>query len=262
MTGLLATENISILKHILIYILISNRSLLILHADLITCFIESEIGHDRCNNRMICQASLLHQILSAYIHNTVTIYNISIFIYSDTSVCISIIGKSYIQLLLLYKCLKYFDVGRSAVRIDIHTIWFIINNISLRSKCIKDTLCDTGRTSIRTVKSYLHIFKRACSKGNQVSDITVSSCCIVNSTSNIFFCRQRYFPNFAINISLNFFFYLCLHLMSGTVDRLDTIIIIRVMAGGNHKPTIKVFCSYHVRHTRCCRNMKKICICS
>ena len=141
-SGLLSTKNISILKHVLINIFVANCSLLVLHTDLVTCFIESKVRHNCCNNRVVFQFSLLHEIFTTYINNAVSIYNISILIDCDTSVSISIISKSDIQMFLFYILLQNLDMCRTTVCINIHTIWLIVDHISFCSKCIEYTLCN------------------------------------------------------------------------------------------------------------------------
>ena len=51
------------------------------------------------------QASLLLHIFAADIHNTIAVYHISLFIYSDATVCISVIGKTYIAAFIYHKFL-------------------------------------------------------------------------------------------------------------------------------------------------------------
>ena len=95
-----------------------------------------------------------------------------------------------------------------------------------------------------------------------MSDITVSSCCIIYGSSDRLFLSKRNFSGFPINISFHFGFYFCFQLLTFTVDHFDSIIIVRVMACGNHDSAVKIFGSYHVRHAWSCCHMKKICICS
>ena len=63
-----------------------------------------------------------------------------------------------------------------------------------------------------------------------MTDITVSSCCIVNCAANALFCCQRDLINLPINISLDLRLNLSLHLMTFAVDYLDTIIIVWIVA--------------------------------
>ena len=261
-SGLLSTKNISILKHILINVLVTNCCLLILHTNLITSFIKSKVRHDCCNNCIVFQFSLLHEIFTTYIHNAVSIYNISILINCDTSVSISVISKSDIQMFLFYILLQNFDMCRTTVCINIHTIWLIVDYISLCSKCIEYTLCNAWRTTIRTVKSNSHILEGTCCKRDQMTDITVSSCCIVNCAANALFCCQRDLINLPIDISLDLCLNLSLHLMTFAVDYLDTIIIVWIVARWNHKSTVKIFCSYYIWNTWCGRYMKKVSVSS
>ena len=163
-------------------------------------------------------------------------------------------------MILFYILLQDFNVSRSTIGIDVRSVRLTVNYISLCSKCIIDTLGNHKRTTVRTVKSDFHILKWSCCKWNQISDVTVSSCCVINSTTNIFFFCQRQFVNLSIDICFNLSFYLCLQLVSFSIDHFNSVIIEWIMACRNHNSTVKVFCSCHIRNTRCCCYVKKICI--
>ena len=158
-TGLLSAENKAVLQHILIDILVAHCRLLISHSDLIARFVKTKIGHNGRYDRISCKASLLHEIFSADIHNAVAVHNIAVLIHCDTSVRISVIGESHIQLLLFHKLLEHFNVSGTAVRVDVRSVRFVVDDISFCSKCIEYALRDRKRASVCTVKTDPHILE-------------------------------------------------------------------------------------------------------
>ena len=159
MSGLLSAENEAVLQHVLIDILVSYCRLLIFHSDLITCLVEAKVGHNGRHDRIARKTSLLHKIFSADIHNAVAVHNIAVLIHCDTSVRISVIGESHIQLLLFHKLLEHFNVSGTAVRVDVRSVRFIVDDIGLCSKCIEYALRDRKRASVCTVKTDPHILE-------------------------------------------------------------------------------------------------------
>lgn len=58
----------------------------------------------------------------------------------DTAVCITIIGKAYIQSMIYNIFLQNFDMCGTAVSVDVCSIRLIVDHISLGSQRIKYTL--------------------------------------------------------------------------------------------------------------------------
>ena len=144
MTGLFTANHIAVCHHILADILIANGSLLITHSFTLQSFVKSHIGHHCGNNSISIQFPLLFQIFTADIHNLVTIDDISTMINCDTTVSISIIGKSNVQAIVYHIFLKDFDMGGSTVCIDVSSIRLIVDHISFRLKRLENTFCNCG----------------------------------------------------------------------------------------------------------------------
>ena len=175
MTGLLSADTMSILLHILINIFITNVCLLIVNASFVKGFVKTKVRHDSGNNRIIRQLAVFLHISAAYIKNQVTIDDFAVLIHSDTSVCIAVKSKTYIQLFLFDKILQHMDMCGATIRINIETIRMVIDHIRLGTKRIEYTLSNHPGTAVRTVKTDTHAFIRTCCQRNQVSNITISS---------------------------------------------------------------------------------------
>ena len=137
MTGLFSSENAVVLRHIFIYIFIPDRCLRIVDSGFVKCFVQSKVRHYSCNNRIILQFAAFLHILSINVKDRISVYQIALFIYAKTSVSISVISKSDIQSVLYYKLLQSFDMCRAGIVINVRSIRFCIDHISLRSKRIE-----------------------------------------------------------------------------------------------------------------------------
>ena len=79
--------------------------LLVAHSLTLQSFVQTKIRHHRRNNRIIAQFSLLLHIFSTDIHDEIAINGLTLMVYCNTAVRITIKGKSYIQTIFLYKLL-------------------------------------------------------------------------------------------------------------------------------------------------------------
>ena len=61
-------------------------------------------------------------------------------VYSNTAVCIAVIGKTDIQPVFNYILLQNYNVCRSAVCIDIGAVRLVVDHLGLRLKYIEYTL--------------------------------------------------------------------------------------------------------------------------
>ena len=180
----------------------------------------------------------------------------------QAAICISVVSKSDIQAFFLYECLQALDVGGSTVFVNIGSVRLVVNDIGLRTQCIENTLRDSRCTSVGTVKSDSHGLERSGRQGNKITDITVSSCCEIYRSSDVLSGSKRNLLGLAINVILDLLLNLCFQFVAAAIDDLNSVVIERVMAGGNHDTAVKSFRTYHIGYTRRGGYMQKIYICT
>lgn len=262
MSGLLSTEHISVGNHRLIDILIANRGHTYLDALPLHRFEQSHVGHDRGNHRIILQTVTFLQILPTDIQDIIPVHFHTVLIHGNTPVSISVKRKSAIQIPLSDKSLQIFDMCRSTSHIDVGTVRLIANHICFGAKRIKHTLCNIKRTSVGTIQPHAHPIVRSGSQRNQIADVTVPSDRIVPRHTNLVTQCKRQFSHLTIYVFLQCSFHFCGNLVSVSIHDLDSIVIIRIVAGRNHNAAVEIFCTDYICHTRCGSNMQQECICS
>lgn len=104
MARLLTAQTIAVLHHIFKYIFIADLGLLVMKSNFVACLVQTNIGHDGGNDHIILELSDLFEIFTTHIEDQVSIDHISIFIYCQATVCVSVISESYIQPFFFYKC--------------------------------------------------------------------------------------------------------------------------------------------------------------
>ena len=113
---------------------------------------------------------------------------------------------------------------------------------------------------LRTVSSALKMITDMERIGDQAADIAVPSCGIIDGASDILLRRKRKFSDLAVNVCLDLLLNLSLHLVSRAVDHLDSVVIKRIVAGGNHDPAVKIIGSYNIGDAGRGRDMEQVCV--
>ena len=252
----------AVLGHIFVHILVAYRCLLKGDAFPLQSLVESEVGHNGGDNRIVYQASLLLHVLSADIHDLVAVHQISLAVYSQAAVCVPVVGKAHVQAVLHHVLLQSLDMSGSAVGVDIYAVRIVVDHMGFCAQSVKHVLGNGGSASVGTVQSHLLIFEGAGGNGNQIADIAVSSCRIVYGTANLLSHSIRNLSHLPVQVLLNlcdnFFF----QLLTLLIDDLDSIVIEWVMAGGNHNSAAELLCADHIGNAGSRGDVEQVCVCS
>ena len=262
MARLLASQAVTVLGHIFIDILITNRRLLIGNALALKCLIKTEVRHNRGDNRIVDQRALFFHVFSTYIEDLVAIHQLALTVHCQAAIRISIISKSNIQMIFNHIFLQSPDVSGTAICIDIQTIRRVVDDMCLRAQCVEYVFRNRGSASVCTVQTYPHIFERPCCQGNQITDIAVASRRIVNGASDRIALGKWNLAHLAIQIRLNLLDRLLLQFLAASVDDLDSVVIVWIVACGDHDTAVKLLCAYNIRYTRSGCHVKQIDICA
>ena len=165
-------------------------------------------------------------------------------------------------MIFLHKLLQMFNMSRTTVSVDIETVRFTVDHIRIGSQRIKHTLCDRRRTAVGTVETNLFLLKRSGRDGDQVTDITVSSCRKILGTTDMFAFCERQLLHLTVQIFFNSNDHALLQLLTIAVHDLDSVVIKRVVAGGDHNTAVKILRADHMGYARSCRYMEQEYICT
>ena len=81
----------------------------------------------------------------------------------------------------------------STVAVDVEAVRLVVDHISVCTESVKYALRNGGSASVGAVETDLFALKRSCRDGNQVADITISSCREILGSSDIFSLSERNF---------------------------------------------------------------------
>ena len=127
MTTLLTTDTTAVLRHVLVYVLVTHSSLGVTDTLLIKRFVQTKVGHDSRNHSIGQQLATLFHIAAIDIQDMVASDDITLLVHAQAAVGVTIVGKADIQALLHYEFLQTLDVGGASIVVDIQTVRLVID---------------------------------------------------------------------------------------------------------------------------------------
>ena len=267
MPALLTADTTAVFHHVLIYIFVSNGCFRVVDSKLIKGLVQTEVGHDGGDNCIGQQLAALFHVFSVDVQNVVTCDHIALLIHTKTTVRIPIIGKTHVHSILHHIFLQSLNMGRTSIVVDVGAIRLGVDHVGFGAESIKNSLGNVPGASVGTVQRHLHAAEGIDTQRDQIPYVTVSSGNKVYCTADFFLlCKRDLLPflpeDFQISIQIGFHKGngLLVHLLPVSVDQLDSIVEIWIMACGDHNTAVKFIHSCHISHRRCGRDMEKICI--
>ena len=133
MTTLLATDTAGVFRHVLVDVLVAHSGLGVADALLIKSLIQAKVGHDRGNDGVGQKFATLLHVAAVDVQDVVASDDISLFIHTQATISIAVIGKTNIRTLLHYKLLQTLNVGRAGIVVDIQTVRLCIDDVGVGS---------------------------------------------------------------------------------------------------------------------------------
>ena len=195
--------------------------------------------------------------------------DIAFFIHTQATVSIAVISKTDVQPLFNHEFLQAFDVGRASVIIDIRTVGLCIDDIGICTQRIKHRLSDIPGTAVGAVQTNLDALERVDTQRDQIAHVAVAAGHIVHSAANVLPVSEGQLRpilvehmQLAVNVILDKQQGLFRHLLAVAVDQLDAVVIVRIVAGGDHDTAIKVIHTGDISHRRRGSDVQQIGVCT
>ena len=139
-------------------------------------------------------------------------------------------------------------MGGAAVPVDVGAVRLVVDHIGFGAQGVEYALGDGGGAAVGAVQADAVILKGPGGQGNQIADVAVSSGHIVCGAADVIPAGQGQFPDLSVNVGLDLVLDGRLDFLAGTADDLDSVIIVGVMAGGNHNAAVKLIQTHHIGH--------------
>ena len=257
MSGLLAADQVAVLLHVLGDILVSDRGLLIADAQLIQRLVQAHVGHDGGDDLGIAEHAALLQVLGGEIEDVVAVADVSFLVYRQAAVRVPVKGKADVQLVLQHVFLKLLDMGGAAVDVDVQSVRVVGDHIGVGAQGVKDALGHHPGTAVGTVQADTLALVGAGCERDQVTEVAVTPGSVVDGLADVGALGVGKLL-VAVQISLNAVQEALFHLVAVGIDELDSVVIIGIVAGGNHDAAVKVVRSRNIGDARRAGDMQQV----
>ena len=183
--------------------------------------------------------------------------DIALFIHTQATISIAIIGKTDVQPLLYHELLQTLNVGGARIVVDVGAVGLCIDDVGICSQSIKHRLGNVPAGAVGTVQTDLDALKRVDSEANQIAHVAVATRNIVHSAANVLTVSKGQLRPVLVEhmeLSVDVVLYqqqdLLGHFLAIAVDQLDAVVVIRVMASGNHDTAIEIIHAGDISHRR------------
>ena len=195
--------------------------------------------------------------------------DITLFIHAEATVGIAIVGKTNIQTLFHHELLQALDVGGASIVVDVQSVGLCIDDVGISAQCIEHRLGDGPTGTVGAVQTHLDALEGVDAQTDEVAHVAVAAGHVVHGTADVLPVGEGQLRpvlvkdvELAVEVILHQQQGLFGHLLAVAVDELDAVIVVGVVAGGDHNATIKVIHTCNVGHGRSGSDVQQVGICA
>ena len=265
MAALLAAQTTSVGHHVFIHVLVAHGGLGVVDSQLVKGLVQPKVGHDRGDHGVHHQLAPFLHVLAVDVENVVAGNHIAQFIHAQAAVSIAVKGKAHVQMVIQDKFLQALDMGGAGVGVDVISVGLCIDHIGLGAQGVKDGFCNVPGGAVGAVQTNPHPLEGVQTQGNQVADVAVPACHMVHGPSNLIPLGQGQFlpgpaEGFQVAVQVGFHQgnHALIHFLTKAVDQFDAVVVVRVVAGGDHDAALKSLGPGHIGHGRSGSDVQQI----
>ena len=257
MAALLPADAGATLLHILVDVLVAHLSLGVVDAQLIQGLVQAEVGHDGGHHRVGHQLAPLLHVAAVDVEDVVAGDDIALFVHAQAAVGVAVVGEAHVQALLHHQFLQTLNVGGAGVEVDIQAVGLCVDDSGVGAQGVKHGLGDVPAGAVGAVQAHLHAPEGIHTQGNQVADVPVAAGDVVHSAADFVLPGEGQLGpllakghQLAVQVVLHQLDGLLVHLLPLIVDKLDAVVVVGVVAGGDHDAAVEVVHPGDVGHGR------------
>ena len=155
MAALLATDTATVFRHVFVDILVAHGGLCIVDALLIKSLIQTKVGHNGRDHSVGQQLATLLHVAAVDVQDVVASDDIALFIHTQATISITVVGETNIQTLLYHELLQALNVGGAGIIVNVQTVGLVVDDVGIGTQRIEHRLCNVPRATIGAVQANL-----------------------------------------------------------------------------------------------------------
>ena len=139
--------------------------------------------------------------------------------------------------------------------------------MSFSAQSIENSFSDIPGSAVSAVKTYLHATERVHTQRDKIADVSVSAGNVVNSSADLSAVSVGEFCpvltesiQLAVQVSFDKVDNGVFHFLALLIDKLDTVVVVWVMACGDHDTAVESINSGNISNGGSCSNMEQVSI--
>ena len=131
-------------------------------------------------------------------------------------------------------------MGASAVFVDVQPVGLIVDHVGFRAQGVEHGGPDHPAGPVGAVQRHLVIVKRPRGHVGQIADIAVPAGIEVHRAADLVLGGEGQLFRLPVDVLFQGVLQIVVHLFALAVQQLDAVVVVRVMAGGNHHAAVEV----------------------
>ena len=255
MARLLTAQRAAVFRHVLVHILVAHGGLGVGDALPVEGAVQPEVGHDGGHHRIAGQLTLLLQVLPADVEDVVAGDDGALLIHREAPVGVAVVGEADVQPVGHHEPPQGVDMGGAHAVVDVEAVRLVAHHIGLGPQRVEHALGDGPCAAVGAVQAHLHALEGEHPQRDEVAHIPVAPGGIVHRAADALPLGQRnLLPHLAehlqpaVQIVLDQGDGVLVHLLAGAVDELDAVVVVGVVAGGDHNAAVECLRPRHIGH--------------
>ncbi len=237
--GLLAADEVAVLLHVLVDVAVAHGGLFIGDAQAVQGLIETEVGHDGGDHGVGGELAVLLHILGHDIHDLIAVDHLATLVHGQAAVGVAIEGEAHVHVVLPDVLLEALDVGGAAAGIDVDAVGLGVDDAGLGTQGVEHGAADHPGAAVGAVQRHLAPVEGAGGQAGEVADVAVAAGIEVHGAADLILGGPGDLGQVAVDIALDLILEVVVHLLALAVHQLDAVVIIGIMAGGNHDAAVE-----------------------
>ena len=252
---LLAAQTVVVQHHVLVDVLVPHLGLGVLNAQFVKGLVQAEITHEGGDHGVAGEQALFLHVLAADIEDVIAGDDVPLFVHAQAPVSVPVIGKAHIQAVVHHELLQHLDMGGAGVLVDVEAIRLCVDDVGFGAQGIEHGFGDVPGAAVGAVQADALALEGVHPQADEIAHIPVPPGHIVHGAADLIPLGQGQLLPVAVKgkevivqISLHQPNDGFIHLLPGAVNELDAVVVVGVVAGGDHNAAVKILGAHHVGH--------------
>ena len=239
MAGRLAADEVVVLLHVLVDIAVAHGGLFIADAQTVQRLIQAEVGHDGGDHGVGGELAPLLHVAGHDEHDLVAVHHLAPLIHRKAAVGIAVEGEAHVHVVLTDILLQALDVGGAAAGIDVDAVGLGVDDAGLGPQGVEHGAADHPGAAVGAVQRHLALVEGAGGQAGEVADVAVAAGIEVHGAADFILGGPGNLGQVAVDVALDLVLEGIVHLLALAVHQLDAVVIIGIMAGGDHHAAVE-----------------------